>query len=69
MIINQRLYASTNGKDQTFIKFEPFQDGNMNDKFWFNVVNENGNTEVKPYGITTRERLESLRDQLIELLK
>lgn len=60
-----RLYADKTGKKETFIKI----DREAPDKFWFNIINQDGATEEHPYGYTTRERLEHLQEELKNLLK
>lgn len=65
--MNVRLYADKHGERQTFFKIDR-EETPQGESFWFSILNENGATESHPYGFTTRERLEKLRDELIELL-
>lgn len=63
-----RLYANHDGSKQTYFSVT-HEKADQKTMYWFNVTTESGGTESKPYGFTTRERLETLRDELIELLK
>lgn len=62
-----RLYAEKHGEKQTFINITKDVAQGI-DTFWFNIINENGATEDHPYGYTTRDRLEHLREELNVLL-
>lgn len=65
-----RLYANNKGDRQTFINLSKeglSKDGSQ--LYWFSLINETGGSESNPYGFTTRERLEELRNSINNLLK